>query len=74
MMVNKIPEQLLKRLEKYQSWLNQKLTTTKVEILWKFGYNLQWMMPSYEIVSKEFYAIEKGWTKRIELEIKRRSG
>jgi hypothetical protein len=63
MMVNRIPEQLLKRIEEYRSWLDQKPTTTKVEMLWKFGYSLQWMVPPYEIVPREFYAIEKGLAK-----------
>jgi hypothetical protein len=29
MMINKIPEQLLKRLEKYRLWLDQKLITPR---------------------------------------------
>jgi hypothetical protein len=61
MMVNRMPEQILKRLEEYRSWLDRMPVTTKVEMLWKFGYSLQWMVPSHEIEPREFYAIEKGW-------------
>ena len=61
--VQLVPQVLLDRIERVQRLVKEKSSWNINSWIWQYGIQLLWTVNSREIVSREYFAIEKGWVR-----------